>query len=312
MLIDAALGGVKIWAIDLDAGTLIDALGAAMNSCPEDGGFDWTFGFGLPDRWRIFFHPNEKGHETISSFTLETIVYMRSKQLGLLKDFCSAKSVFRCWQKEGRKAYASVDRLNENYKTFCKGIKAPGNTINWSKSQKFHPGTPGEHTFELKLSNDTREFVKEDWLSSFDRIINGCDSNDINNPMNWKFGGRWAKGSYVHEINIKRENRPWPLTKKPHGRCGGWFKVLYSDYTLRGVGWSTHDSGEQTILPTSKACLGLGITRFRFKYYDEPDEDGMEWGLTFRTPIFVRARCFGNNRVAFASGGFTGGCGGND
>ncbi|DAA74179.1 TPA_exp: Uncharacterized protein A8136_3677 [Trichophyton benhamiae CBS 112371] len=280
--------------------------------CPGDGSFDWTFGFGLPDRWGRFFHPNEKGHETISAFTLETIVYLRSKQLGLLQDFCSAKSEFKCWQKEGRKAYANPDRMNENYKTFCNGIKAPDNTINWRKSQTFHEGTPDEHTFELRLSNGAQKYVKEDCLFSFNRIINGCDGNDANNPMNWKFGGRWVRGGYTYEINVKRENRPWPPIKKPHGSCEGWYKAVYSDYKLHGAGWSTYDSGRQTILPSIKGCLGLGVTAFKFKYFDEPDKDGMEWELKFHTPIWVRARCFDNNKVAFSSGGFTNGCVGND
>lgn len=132
-------------------------------------------------------------HETISAFTLETIVYLRSKQLGLLQGFCSAKSEFKYWQKEGRKAYANPERMNENYKSFCDGIKALDNTINWSKSQTFLEGTPNEQTFHLRLSNDAREYVKEDCLFSFNRIINGRDGNDANNPMNWKFGGRWVR-----------------------------------------------------------------------------------------------------------------------
>lgn len=72
---------------------------------------------------------------------------------------------------------------------------------------------------------------------------------------------------------------------------------------MYGAGWSTYDNGQQTLLPSIKGCRGLGVTKWSFKYFDEPDEDGMEWKVTFRTPILVRARCFNNNKVAFASGG---------
>lgn len=61
-----------------------------------------------------------------------------------------------------------------------------------------------------------------------------------------------------------------------------------------------------------KGCLGLGITKWKFNYFDKPDEDGNEWNATFRTPIWVNARCFQNNKVVMAAGGFTDGCGGND
>ncbi|EZF78372.1 hypothetical protein H105_00529 [Trichophyton soudanense CBS 452.61] len=269
---------------------------AARETAALTGRLDLDYQIGVEDSSTQM----KRVHETISAFTLETIVYLRSKQLGLLQGFCSAKSEFKYWQKEGRKAYANPERMNENYKSFCDGIKALDNTINWSKSQTFLEGTPNEQTFHLRLSNDAREYVKEDCLFSFNRIINGRDGNDANNPMNWKFGGRW------------RENRPWPPIKKPHGSCEGWYKAMYSDYKLHGAGWSTYDSGRQTILPSIKGCLGLGVTAFKFKYFDEPDKDGMEWELKFHTPIWVRARCFGNNEVAFSSGSFTNGCVGND
>jgi hypothetical protein len=61
-----------------------------------------------------------------------------------------------------------------------------------------------------------------------------------------------------------------------------------------------------------KGCLGLGITKWKFKYYDKPDADGNEWSATFQTPIWVKARCFENNKIVQGAGGFTNECGGND
>lgn len=43
-------------------------------NCPGNGGPSLLFGLGLPDRWGRFFHPNEKGHETIASFALEAVI----------------------------------------------------------------------------------------------------------------------------------------------------------------------------------------------------------------------------------------------
>lgn len=80
--------------------------------------------------------------------------------------------------------------------------------------------------------------------------------------------------------------------------------------SLAGAGWSTYDYGQETIIPSMKGCLGLGITEWKFDYFDEPDSDGMEWKSTFQTPVSVNNRCFKNNKVAFGAGGCTDGCGG--
>lgn len=56
----------------------------------------------------------------------------------------------------------------------------------------------------------------------------------------------------------------------------------------------------------------MGITAWNWEYFDAPDENGYEWKTTFNTPVWVRSRCFKNNKVVLAAGGFTDGCGGND
>lgn len=79
-----------------------------------------------------------------------------------------------------------------------------------------------------------------------------------------------------------------------------------------GAGFASWDYGQKTILPDTKGCLGLGVTAWKFEYFDQPDENGNEWSATFRTPIWVKARCFANNKVVGGSGGFTDGCSGSD
>lgn len=290
----------------------LDRRAPAPPNCPGDGGFDFTLGLGLPDSFGKFFHPNELGHETITAFAVETMINVRAEVLGLGGPSCSISDEFKCWQTDGRKGYANAARMNENAKKFCDQVQAPANTVGWKNEVSYHEGTPDEHSFLLQLSNVASDFNKDECLESFDRLVNGCDGNDPENPMNWKFGGRYVRGEYTYEINVKRDNRPWPPIKEAHGDCKGWYKVFYSDYKLHGAGWSTWDKGEDTLRPSIKGCLGLGITAWKFEYYDEPDEDGNEWGLSVNLPIWVRARCFKNNKVAIASGGFTDGCGGND
>ena len=71
-------------------------------------------------------------------------------------------------------------------------------------------GTLDEHSLFLQLSSNAGAFDKDQCLSAFDGIINGCDGNDEKNPTNYKFGGRYVKGEYTYEVNTKRDNRPWP------------------------------------------------------------------------------------------------------
>lgn len=225
---------------------------------------------------------------------------------------CDINDEFKCWQKEGRKGYTSPDQLNVNYKNFCDQVKAPDNTVGWKSEVSYAKDTPDKHSFLLQLSSNAGAFNKDECLESFDRIINGCDGNNDQNPMDWKFGGRYVRGEYTYEVNIKRSNRPWLPIKAAYGACEGWYKVFFSSYKLHGAGWSTWDKGEDTIRPSIKGCLGLGITKWKFQYYDKPDKDGMEWGLSVNLPIWVRARCFKYNKVARASRGFTHRCKGND
>ena len=290
----------------------LDRRAPAPPGCPGDGGFDFTLGLGIPDAFGKYFHPNELGHETITAWAIQTMIDTRAEVLGLGGPSCAVEDRFKCWLTDGRKGYANAARMNENYKDFCNNVKVPDHTVGWKAETPYHEGTPDEHSFLLQLSSKANDFDKDECMDSFDRLINGCDGNDPNNPMNWKFGGQYVRGEYTYEINVKRDNRPWPPITKAHGDCKGWYKVFYSDYKLHGAGWSTWDKGEDTVRPRIKGCLGLGITAWNWEYYDAPDEDGNEWGLSVHLPIWVRARCFKNNKVAIASGGFTDGCGGND
>ncbi|GAQ41060.1 esterase family protein [Aspergillus niger] len=274
--------------------------------CPGDKGI----GFGLPDRWGKYFHPNELGHKTIASFVLDGIYAARADFLGKRNPICSRGfEEFRCWQNDGRRDYASADLLNKNYKTYCKEVKPPKKTANWKDERWFHQQTPETHSFSIQLSDGATHFDQGHCLESFERIINSCDGNDPKNPMNWKFGGRWTRGSYTYEVNIANSfQRPWPPTREVGGFCDSSYKFWYQRYDMRGRGWATWDAGQDTLKPAIISCVGHGLTGWDFQYLDHPDSDGNEWVVKFNTPILTGPRCFDNNRVQFNAGGFTRGC----
>lgn len=131
--------------------------------------------------------------------------------------------------------------------------------------------------------------------------------------MNWKFGGEYVRGEYTYTLTSMADYRPWPPIQRTGGSCMVWYHVWCSSYEIYGAGFSTWDHGQQTLLPSIKGCLGLGVTRWSFDYIKPPSKEGYEWKARFNTPVWVRARCFKNNKVVQgAGGGLTNGCGGND
>ncbi|KAI4703610.1 hypothetical protein J4E89_010031 [Alternaria sp. Ai002NY15] len=299
----------------------LDSRAPAPPDCPGDGGFDWTFGMGMPDHvaqnaGTPRFHPNEAGHLTIASFALAELMDLRSIVLGVDSPACNAvTNEFTCYSDTGSKFYVSGNRTNERYEEFCKDVDEnhDKNKVNWSFSRSYDVGTPEEYDFTVTLGNGVSAFDKDECIDSMEHIINACDTED--NPMSWKGGGRYIRGGgdYKYELNPRRANRIWPPPKAPYGRCEGWYKGFHSRYKVQGTGFSTWDHGKDTLRPNMDNCYGLGTTLWKFVYHDKPAEhENFEWYATFSTPLWVRARCWANNKIVKAAQGWTNGCGGND
>lgn len=240
-------------------------------------------------------------------------MHLRSIVLGVNSPACTVKDEFARFSGTGSKFYVSGNRTNENYESFRNEVaeKHPSNTIHWSYSKSYDQGTPKEHDYVVTLSNDVSALDNDQCVESMKKLINSCDTED--NPMNWKGGGRYIRddGDYKYELNPRRSNRSWPHV--PYGRCEGWYKVFFGQYEVEGTGFATWDHGQKTMLPNMNGCYGLGTTASKFEYHDNPaDHNGYEWKASFKTPIWVRARCWNNNKVVQASGGWTDGCNGND
>ncbi|KAJ4165706.1 hypothetical protein LMH87_007327 [Akanthomyces muscarius] len=311
--VDRSIYRSSLWnSVNPSAAALkkLDARAPSPPGCPGDPG-PWMPNLGkfLPDFFGRIFHPNEDGHNAMASFMVAKTIDMRAKVLGLSPEVCKITDEFKCSKKDGGKAYATANTLDETYKKFCEDLKPPGDDVyGWTKKQKYYEGTLDEHEYVLSLEVPAQKYDKQQCLDSMERIIHGCDGSDPENPMNWKFGGKWKRDEYTYEVNIKRDNRPWPAPKEADGWCKGKYKFLFSDFEMKGKGWSSWDYGQDTLLKKARDCLGKGVTKWKFEYFDKPDEDGYEWKSTFRTPVFVSNRCFRNNKVAFGAGGFTHGC----
>jgi hypothetical protein len=225
------------------------------------------------------FHPNELGHEVIASFALNAVREGRSKVLGISAPACELPTGPTCYQTKGSTAYASSYALYSNTAAFCSEVKSkhPINTKNWEYSVTYNKGTVDENTFKISLSNDATAFNEGQCNKAVNVILDGCDGNDPENPLNWKFGGELVEGSYTYSISITRTNRPFPVITYPQQKCTSWYKGLWDQYDIYGAGWATWDSGQSSLKPNSTSCFGLGLTGWNFEYYDKPDKDGYEW-----------------------------------
>ncbi|BCS22962.1 uncharacterized protein APUU_31187A [Aspergillus puulaauensis] len=110
--------------------------------CPGDD--SWTYGFGLPDRWGKWFHPNELGHRTIASFVLEAIFAQRVKILGVTNEACT-------------------DTMDRTYKIYCDEVNLLGD----SDERVFYDNTPDGHRYRIFRTDSSSEFSVENCKSAF-------------------------------------------------------------------------------------------------------------------------------------------------
>ncbi|KAH6635876.1 SGNH hydrolase-type esterase domain-containing protein [Chaetomium tenue] len=299
-----------------EARHLLDRRNPSPPKCPGDKDVEiQPPSIGLPNSIAKNFHPNELGHYTIASWALQTLIDLRAEVLDVTAPSCEPVDKFTCWQKEGWKAYANEPFLNDQKDDFCDGVDEGDEVNGWSHSETYGKDTPDETEFKVTLNKGgigSGDFSKAECKESIGGIINNCDGNDSDNPMDWKFGGEWQRGRFTYQVNPKRDNRPFPPPKEAWGNCKGWYHGFWSSYVIKGKGWASNDWGQDTLEPKARSCIGGGLTMWRFKYFDEPDEDGNEWQADFNTPIWVRSRCFKNNKAVREAGGYTDGCGGND
>ena len=131
------------------------------------------------------------------------------------------------------KNYATANTLDAHVNKFCEQRceTSRAGIYGWEVRRRYKQGTPDETEFVFRASDLTKEFDKEDCKNGLPKkIIHGCDANDPDNPMNWKWGGRYKKGEWTPT----REGRAWPAPKEVRGWCGGRYHLVCSDYIIKG------------------------------------------------------------------------------
>jgi len=235
--VDRAIYRSSLWnSVNPRAAALkaLDARAPTVPGCPSDSrGWLPSLGFLLPDFFGRIFHPNEAGHNAMASFAIAKTMDLRAQVLGVTPEVCELTEEFQCWRSGGRQQYVTANRADENLKDFCASVEGPGSGYtNWRRTKVYHEGTPDEMEFILDAGTvDTVN--REECVDAFTKIVHGCDAGDSDNPMNWKFGGRWKKGEYSYDLSPRRTRKMPPMTV-PNGQCKGKYKFLFSDFEMYG------------------------------------------------------------------------------
>jgi hypothetical protein len=122
-----------------------------------------------------------------------------------------------------------------------------------------------------------------------DVVLDGCDGNNPNNPMNWKGGGALQVGNISYSINPTTVRQPPP--KQAGGGCKMAYKALYDAVTIWGNGWENSTFGAEIQSQLKDRCALLPNT-WEFSYGLGPN--GREWTATARVGVFQK-KCVGDN-----------------
>lgn len=261
----------------------------------------------LPDSLGKIFHPTNLGHEAIASYVTWAIANAMAKKENTTTPACNIVDEITCHQSSGSKKYASSYSMYMHTKDFCKAAISDLNDQDSGAvyEHNYNEDTLDSANFTITKDAGAVDLTSEACNQAVNRLLDSCDGNDDNNPMNWKFGGKYINGAYTYNIQPTREKRPFPVPKEPSAKCEGSYKFVLTRYNIRGAGWATWDKGQKTLRPNSTHCFGNGMTDWSFKYFDEPDSNGYEWLAKFNSPIWTEGRCYANNKVQKAAGGPT-------
>ncbi|EHK97231.1 putative Subtilisin-like protease 2 [Glarea lozoyensis 74030] len=200
---------------------------------------------------------------------------------------CSASPSARSTTNNRTSTAASL--LKNVQSDFCPEVVKQGGNDPGSGSigRVYNPDTIEQVSIYLDLPPGTPVPTKEECEAHFMDLIDNCDGNDANNPMNYKAGGLVTVGTNKYHITPEKPRQPASAGVK--GDCDSTYKVYFNDYVVWGHGWDSADNGE-TLKQQVKGCALLPDT-WSFAY--GLGDDGREWTAKFRTGVFQK-KCVGH------------------
>ena len=132
------------------------------------------------------------------------------------------------------------------------------------------------------------------------KVVDECDSSPVDNPANWKGGGRVKKGEVTYDVSPVSLRGPYTTAKG--GGCDSTYKVFWNEYVVWGNGWSANDWGKALRDQVDDCALFSHTWSFEYG----TGSDGREWTAKFQTGIWQKG-CVGN---AIKEAGGTNACNG--
>jgi hypothetical protein len=192
-----------------------------------------------------------------------------------------------CYSDDGRE-YFLREGAKSHIKNFCADAIAKYKPAKMGSLEKnYNSGMPEEMRFTMKWKSSARkspEEVHQKCEDVFTDLLDNCQKKF----KTWRHGGTfsWATNpgtddEYMFQIDPRRE-RPMPVGQS-HGSCQVWYKFFYNEFILYGGMFAGDDWGQKVLLPKLRNC-GV-VSEWKFEYYDEVQDDGVEWRSTGRLPI---------------------------
>ncbi|KAM7219726.1 SGNH hydrolase-type esterase domain containing protein [Rhypophila decipiens] len=292
----------------------LDPRAVSPPGCPGDGETSApgevaeALGIGLPDSFLSNFHPNEKGHEVIASTALKTLIHKRAAVINQPSKACPMKleSELRCSKKPNRgakdKGHLSHRTAMDTMRKFCDEMSFPSAQSEWKREKLHHKDYPEEAWLRVTAKSDTNQRISAAYCKeSFDHLINRCDGNDPENPMNWKFGGKYIRGDVVFELE---PTWPRPMVTRHEGECNSHYYFLSSTYDMVGSGWALNAKDVAAMAWSIGSCSYTYQFEIKHCRHDERSKcHGFDWKLFYEGWPLIKARCFDNLNPAKAAGG---------
>ena len=291
----------------------LDPRAASPPNCPGDGQSGIgeaaeVLGLGLPDSFLSNFHPNERGHEAIAAVAFDTMVHKRAEVIDQPSKLCPVKrsEELLCSLKPKKggkdKGHISHKLAVITHTDFCDKMDFPSsNQVEWKGEKQYQKDYPEEHWLRVTIKGSPaqsldRAFCKE----SFDHLINRCDGNDSENPMNWKFGGKYIRGDFTFELEPTWAR---PMVVRMDGECNSHYWFDSATYDMVGSGWALNAQDVYNMQNVLGSCSFTYQWKFEYCREDRSKCHGFDWKFFYEGWPLIKARCIDNLKFAKAAGG---------
>jgi hypothetical protein len=209
---------------------------------------------------------------------------------------CNGVVTSKCVSREGL-----ANNIQNEFRP--EAIKQGGPDVNsGSIGCVYNPDTIEKVSIYLDIPSGSPIPTLDECKAHFLDLVDNCDGNDPNSPVNYKAGGHITLGT--HHYHITPEILRQPASAGIKGSCDNTWHLLFNEYAVWGHGRESANNGED-LKQQAKGCALLPET-WSFAY--GLGDDGREWTAKLRTGA-LQKKCI-SHAMKTVSGVESFGCGG--